>query len=236
MTASRQSTGAASARHSASFRDALGWELRKLVALSRTRWALACCVIVPVIAVVAVKGQQRPPKDSLFGRHIHDSGYAVPLLILGFAAQWAFPLLPALVAGDIFASEDHLGTWKTVLTRSVSRAQLFWAKTLTAVLFAVTVTALIAAVTIGASVLFVGRQDLRGLSGQIIPSGTALRLVIASWGTALAPMLGFMTITDTKGNDVPNPVFEFDVCFDPHSSNTPTGVVIPPPAAPPAAK
>jgi hypothetical protein len=42
-------------------------------------------------------------------------------------------------------------------------------------------------------------------------------------------LVGLQTITDTHGNDVPNPVFEFDSCFDPHSSNTPTGVVIPTP-------
>jgi hypothetical protein len=40
-------------------------------------------------------------------------------------------------------------------------------------------------------------------------------------------LVGLQTITDTHGNDVPNPVFEFDSCFDPHSSNTPTGIVIP---------
>jgi ABC-2 type transport system permease protein len=43
------------------------------------------------------------------------------------------PLLAAIVAGDIFAAEDQHGTWKTLLTRSVSRTQIFWAKTLTAI-------------------------------------------------------------------------------------------------------
>jgi hypothetical protein len=37
-------------------------------------------------------------------------------------------------------------------------------------------------------------------------------------------LIGLQTITDTHGNDVPNPVFEFDSCFDPHTSNAPTGV------------
>jgi hypothetical protein len=31
-------------------------------------------------------------------------------------------------------------------------------------------------------------------------------------------LIGLQTITDTHGNDVPNPVFEFDGCFDPRSS------------------
>lgn len=173
---------------------ALRWELRKLRAQARTRYTLLGCLIAPALIVVVLNSQQRPPKDTLYGRHIHDSGYAVPLLVLGFAAQWVFPLLTALVAGDIFASEDSYGTWKTVLTRSVSRAQLFWAKTAAAVLFAISVLVVFATSTIVASLLVVGRQPLTGLTGQLIPSGTALPLVIASWATALAPLLGFTAL------------------------------------------
>jgi hypothetical protein len=35
--------------------------------------------------------------------------------------------------------------------------------------------------------------------------------------TASGPskLIGLVTITDTRGRDVPNPVFEFDGCFDP---------------------
>jgi hypothetical protein len=40
-------------------------------------------------------------------------------------------------------------------------------------------------------------------------------------------LVGLQTIADTHGNDVPNPVFEFDGCFDPHGSNAPTGVAFP---------
>jgi hypothetical protein len=39
-------------------------------------------------------------------------------------------------------------------------------------------------------------------------------------------LVGLQTITDTHSNDVPNPVFEFDSCFNPRSSNAPTGVSI----------
>ncbi|MCW2751934.1 MAG: hypothetical protein JWR83_3044 [Aeromicrobium sp.] len=47
--------------------------------------------------------------------------------------------------------------------------------------------------------------------------------------TAAGPtkLTGFLTITDTKGKDVTNPVFEFDGCFDPNASNTATGVIFP---------
>lgn len=43
-------------------------------------------------------------------------------------------------------------------------------------------------------------------------------------------IVGLLTITDVHGNDVPNPVFEFDGCFDPKGSNRPTGVVFPKPS------
>src|SRR4051794_30773143 len=40
-------------------------------------------------------------------------------------------------------------------------------------------------------------------------------------------LTGFLTMTDTKGDVVSNPVFEFDGCFDPNGDNTATGVVYP---------
>jgi ABC-2 type transport system permease protein len=181
-------------RRRPSLTDAISWEMSKLAAQARARWTLLVCLIAPVLIVVVLNQQQRPPKDSLYGRFIHQSGFAVPLLVLGFAAQWILPLLTALVAGDIFASEDQHGTWKTVLTRSVSRSQLFWAKTITAVTFAVSILLVLAASTIVSSLLIVGHQDLVGLTGQVIPSGTAVGLVIASWATALAPLLGFTAL------------------------------------------
>jgi ABC-2 type transport system permease protein len=171
--------------------DAIRWELSKLAAQARARWTLLICLVAPVAIVFIIDAQQRPPKDSLYGRYIHQSGFAVTLLILGFAAQWILPLLTALVAGDIFASEDQHGTWKTVLTRSASRSQLFWAKTITALAFATSVLLILAVTTIIASIAIVGNQGLIGLTGQDISSGASLRLIVESWATQLAPMLGF---------------------------------------------
>jgi hypothetical protein len=45
--------------------------------------------------------------------------------------------------------------------------------------------------------------------------------------TGPTKLTGFLTISDTSGRDVTNPLFEFDSCFDLHSSNAPTGVVFP---------
>jgi ABC-2 type transport system permease protein len=195
------------ARRHPSLLDATRWEMTKLAAQARGRWTLLVCLLAPILIVVVINGQGRPPKDTLFGRYIHHSGFAVTLLILGFAAQWVLPLLTALVAGDIFASEDQHGTWKTVLTRSASRAQLFWAKTITALAFAVLVLVVLAASTIISSVLIVGHQDLTGLTGQVIPAGTAARLVIAGWATALAPMIGFTCLAILLSVRTKNPAF-----------------------------
>jgi ABC-2 type transport system permease protein len=182
---------ATASRRRASLFDAVAWEVSKLAAQLRTRITLTFCVVAPILVVLILKGQQPPPKDTLFGRYIHQSGLAMPLLILGFATQWLLPILTAIVAGDIFASEDRYGTWKTVLTRTASRTQLFLAKTLVALAFALFALALVAVSTILSSVVIVGTQPLVGLSGQLIPSGHALALVSLAWATALAPVLGF---------------------------------------------
>ena len=53
-------------------------------------------------------------------------------MLLLFGSIWMFPLITALVAGDIVAAEDHNGTLKTILTRSVERGQIFAGKALAA--------------------------------------------------------------------------------------------------------
>jgi ABC-2 type transport system permease protein len=169
----------------------LRWEVRKLRHQARAKAVLIGAALLPLIVVIVIHGQSRPPKDTLFGRFATVNGFALALLVLGFAAQWVLPLLTAVVAGDIFASEDQHGTWKTVLTRSTSRSSLFAAKTLTAAGFAAIVLIVLAASTIASSVLIVGHQPLLGLSGQTIPAAEGLRLVALSWASMLPPMLGF---------------------------------------------
>ncbi len=194
VTARAKHDAADAGRRLPSLLDAMWWEVRKLRAQARAKYTLLVVVLAPILIVVVIQGQQRPPKDTLFGRYAHDSGFSVSLLVLGFAAQWVLPLLTTIVAGDIFASEDQLGTWKTVLTRSVSRRQLFWAKTLTAAGFTTLLLLVLGGVTIISSALVVGRQPLLALSGQTIPSGTAAWLTAASWASALAPMLAVTSL------------------------------------------
>lgn len=170
---------------------AVAWETRKLGSQLRSRALLVGVVIAPIGVVLVMSAQPRPPKDTLFGRYALDNGFAMSLLVLGFASAWLLPLLTAIVAGDIFASEDQHGTWKTVLTRSTGRAQLFWAKALVSIGFALLVLALLAVSTIASSWSIVGHDALTGLSGQAIAPHDALVLVAESWASMALPMIGF---------------------------------------------
>lgn len=170
------------------------WELVKLASLVRVRAMLVGCLVAPPIIVLVLR-TQRPPADTLYGKLIHLSGFAVPLLLLGFISQWVFPLLTSIVAGDIFASEDQHGTWKTILTRSVSRGQVFWAKTLAALTFAAAAFVVLAFSAIASGILLVGRQPLAGLTGQTIPPGMALALVVAAWAAAFPALVGFTALS-----------------------------------------
>src|SRR4051794_8226450 len=187
----RRDMGTRAVANRPGFLAALRLEGIKLRAQLRTKALLLGAVIVPIAVVVLVRSQPRPPKDTLFGRFATENGFAMALLVLGFASQWVLPLLTAIVAGDIFASEDQHGTWKTVLTRSISRSTLFWAKSVVAIVFGLIALALLAASTIASSVLIVGHGPLVGLSGQTIPARTALELVAASWAAMALPIIGF---------------------------------------------
>lgn len=186
-------SAATAPQRSAGTATAYRWEIAKLAAQLRTRAMLALCLLAPPTIVAVLRGQ-RPPVDTLFGRYVHDSGLAVPLLILGFTTAWVLPLLTSVVAGDIFASEDAHGTWKTVLTRSVSRTQIFWAKTLAASTFAAAALVVLATSTIVSAVALVGTQPLVGLSGQTIPASTALPLVAASWAIMAPSLIAFTAL------------------------------------------
>ena len=169
-------------------------ELVKLAAQVRVRALLLVCLLGPV-AVAFVLGQQSGlPKDTLFGRHVHESGYALPLVILGFAGLWGFPLLTSLIAGDIFSSEDAHHTWPSLLTRSRTRGQLFTGKVLASVLIAVTLLLVAATTSILAGVALSGSTPLVSLSGEELSPGRAATLVAVSWLTALPPLLGFTAL------------------------------------------
>jgi ABC-2 type transport system permease protein len=167
------------------------WELVKLGQQVKTRAVAGLCLAAPFTFVAVLNAQGNLPQDTLFGRWVHDSGFAIPLVVLEFTGQWALPALTSVVAGDICSAEDRYGTWRTILTRSCGRSQIFTGKVLAAVTFSLAATALLALSSLAAGVLLVGGQPLVGLSGTLLPPGRTAALVLASWATAVPPVLAF---------------------------------------------
>src|SRR5262245_32930241 len=98
-------------------------ELAKLAGQLKVSVLIAAAALSPFASAVPMRVQITVPSDTLFGRAVTDSGFAIPLVVLGFGALWPLPVLASLIAGDIFAAEDRHGTWTTILTRSRSRGE-----------------------------------------------------------------------------------------------------------------
>jgi ABC-2 type transport system permease protein len=170
------------------------WELTKLRFLKRTYLGLGLAVIVPIIFAVAIHFRHSRHGDFAFAAYLNRSGLALPLVILLFGAIWMFPLITALVAGDIFASEDHNGTLKTVLTRSLERWQIFAGKTLAALTYAIVAILLNGTVAVIAGTIESGFNSLQSLSGTTVSASHALGLVYVSLLVYLMPIVTVVCI------------------------------------------
>jgi ABC-2 type transport system permease protein len=170
------------------------FETAKLLAQWPARILPLVCVLAPLAFAALLRIQSGVPQDTLFGVWVHTSGFAVPLVILSFVGTWGFPIIAGIVGGDMFSSEDRLGTWKTLLTRSCTREEIFLGKVATAFAYTVVMVVALGASSILAGVVATGTQPLVGLTGQTLGSGHAAALTIASWGISLLPALGFTAL------------------------------------------
>ena len=170
------------------------WEMRKLWAQKRTYLGLGAAVAVPIIFVAALSLQSGSPNDVAFGKYVRESGLAIPLVLLLFASVWLFPLVTALVAGDIIASEHHNGTLKTIFTRSLDRGQIFAGKLLAAVSYAVLALVLMGGVALIAGIAKSGFNGIVSLSGTHVSAAHGLLLVLASFAVYLMPTISVVCI------------------------------------------
>ena len=172
------------------------WELRKLLAQKRTYIGLGAAVAVPLIFVIALLADNRGdgPDGLPFGEFVRETGFAVPLVCLAFGAFWLLPLITALVAGDIVATEDQNGTLKTILTRSVERWQVFAGKVLAALTYTAALLLLYVGIALVAGGLIWGFDPLTTLSGTTIGPGRALLLTGAGTLAYLLPMSAIAAI------------------------------------------
>ncbi|MFF9512151.1 ABC transporter permease [Streptomyces sp. NPDC014724] len=170
------------------------FEVVKLVSQWRIRLLVLACWIAPALFVVAVSQQSTLPVDTLYGRWMHATGWAGPLVMLGFAGTWALPLLTSVVAGDVFASEDRLGTWRHLLVAVRSPRRIFAAKALASLTVILLLVAGLACSSAAGGVVAVGNQPLVGLDGHLLAQVDAAGRVLLAWVCVLAPTLALAGI------------------------------------------
>jgi ABC-2 type transport system permease protein len=169
-------------------------EVVKLVSQWRVRLLLVACWVAPALFVAAVSRQSALPADTVFGRWMHQTGWAGPLVVLSFCGSWALPLLTSLVAGDVFATEDRLGTWRHLLVAVRSPRRIFAAKALASL---TVIAALVAGPAVSGAVgglAAVGNRPLAGLDGHLLPPADAARAVLLAWACTVAPTLAFAAV------------------------------------------
>jgi ABC-2 type transport system permease protein len=170
------------------------FELVKLLSQWRIRALILVCWIVPAIFVAAVSQQSSLPSDTLFGRWMHASGWAGSLVMLGFSGSWALPLLASVVAGDVFSSEDRLGTWRHLLVAVRSPRRIFAAKTLASLTVLLLLVMGLAVSSIGAGLAVIGAHPLVGIDGHLLAPADAAGKVVLAWICVLAPTLALAAL------------------------------------------
>jgi ABC-2 type transport system permease protein len=175
-------------------RDAYMTEMEKLFAQLTTRVTVLLALVGPFAFAAVLRIQSGTPSDALFGVWVHSSGFAISLVILGFAGAWGFPILAGVLAGDLFASEDRHRTWKTILTRSCTREDIYAGKLLAAGTWAIGVLAALAVSSLLAGVAFVGIHPLVNLSGVLTSSGRMFALTVVSWLICVLPFLAYTSL------------------------------------------
>jgi ABC-2 type transport system permease protein len=162
-------------------------------------------MLVPLIFTFVLIIKPGGPNDIPLGRYIRQTGLALPFVVLFFMSIWAFPLITALVAGDIVASESHNGTLKTILTRSRNRGQIYAGKVLAAFTYTAFVLLAMGTVAVLAASIEWGFNPLTSLSGTTISAGHALALLAASlaiyaWPMAAIAAFGLFLSTITRNS------------------------------------
>jgi ABC-2 type transport system permease protein len=143
--------------------------------------------------VVSQQGSSLPT-DTLFGRWMHATGWAGPLVILGFSGTWALPLLTSVIAGDVFASEDRLGTWRHLLVAVRSPRRIFVAKALASLTVLLVMVVGLAGSSVLSGIAAVGSRPLVGLDGHLLAPADAAGSVLLAWVCILAPTLALAGI------------------------------------------
>lgn len=185
---------ARSGRRPAALSDTYRFELLKIVSLWRIRLVLAACLVAPGVFVALMSQQTSLPADTVFGRWMGSTGWAGSLVVLDFACSFGLPLLTSLVAGDVFAAEDRIGTWRHLLMAVRSPRRIFEAKALASFTVIVLLVVSIAFSSIMGGLVAIGNHPLVGLDSTMFDPSDAARKVLVAWLCVLAPLLSFSAL------------------------------------------
>ena len=170
-------------------RSVYAWEVRKLLAQKRTYIGIGAAALLPTMFVIVMSLQKGGPYDAPLGLNLRHTGMSLPLVVLNFTALFGAPLVAALVAGDIVATEQTSGTLKLILTRSLRRSQIITAKTLAAATYTVAISASLLVAGLIGGIAAWGFHPLVDLSGHTLSAGAALGTTVAALGLFTAPLL-----------------------------------------------
>jgi ABC-2 type transport system permease protein len=170
------------------------FELVKLPSQWRVRLLILGSWVAPAVVVAVMSQQGSLPSDTVFGRWMHATGWAGSLVVLAFSGTWALPLLVCVVAGDVFAAEDRLGTWRHLLIAVRSVRRIFLAKALASLTVILLLVVGLAAASAAGGVLGAGSRPLVGLDGHVFAPADAAGRVLLAWACVLAPTLALAAI------------------------------------------
>lgn len=187
-------TAAIAAPHRVPVLRGYRFELVKLLSQWRVRLLILAAWVAPAVVVGVMSEQGSLPADTVFGRWMHATGWAGALVMLGFSGTWALPLLTSVVAGDVFAAEDRLGTWRHLLVAVRSPQRIFVAKALSSLTVILVMVAGLACSSAAAGVAVVGNRPLVGLDGHLLAPADAAGKVFLAWACVLAPTLALAAI------------------------------------------
>ncbi len=194
MTATISTSAGAPATRAVPVGSCYRFELVKLLSQWRIRLLIAACWILPAVGAYAIAHEQTLPADTLYGRWLHATGLAAPLAALSFAGNWLLPLVTSIIAGDVFSSEDRLGTWRHLLVAARSPRRIFAAKALASLTVIVIGFPGLAVSAAAGGIAASGLRPLTGMDGLQLTSGDAAARIALAWLCALAPTLALAAI------------------------------------------
>lgn len=170
------------------------FELVKLLSQWRIRLVFVACLVAPAVYSAVVSRQTSLPADAVYGRLMNQSGWAGSLAVLVFMGTLLLPLLTSVVAGDIFAVEDRLGTWRHLLVAVRSPRVIFASKALAALTVILVLLVCLMVSSMAGGLISIGSHPLPGLDGHVIGSAELARTVVLAWLTVIPPTLAFSAV------------------------------------------